>query len=432
MNVDWLEKNNIYRYVWKDGLEIFYSPIARRYVVATNEQFQNYLSRGDYKNIFTPLADYVPISQQSKVQTPADYTLLTVLPNNVCNFSCSYCYSATGRNGSYLSEMQLKAAIDFFINSKPNDFCRPLTISYMGGGEPMLSWPLVSKGILYAKEKAIAHGFRLKHRIITNGSILNEASLTFIKDNDIDVSVSFEILRDIQELQRKKFDVVDRNIRILIEKDVNIQINATITPANVNRMGEMLEHLLKNYSHIRNIMFEPVIGQHFFPSPDDMKRFYNVYTNLFIQCLYRAEKEGVSLTSFAYLRTIFPLERACPGELCITSDGQFTGCYCVSSPRETLFSQTRYGWIDKCDHVHFDMESYKKLKSHNVYERAECKSCVVKWNCGGGCYYQYASYDDLYRQEVCSFTRSFFRQLLKYKIETRLPVNVNYPILLKE
>ena len=432
MSNDWLEKNSIYRYAWKDGLDIFYSPIARRYVVATDKQFMAFVSERRYLDVFMALADYVPISLQSKVKYPSDYTLLTVLPNNVCNFSCNYCYSAAGRNGSFLSESQLRAAIDYFIKSKPEGFLRPLTVSYMGGGEPMLSWPLVCKGVVYAKDQAASRGLHLHHRIITNGSILDQSSLSFFKAHKIDVSVSFEILRDIQNLQRKNFEVVDGNIRKLIENGINVQINATITPANVERMSEMIKCLLSDYSQVKSVMFEPVIGQQLFPTPDDMKCFYEIYTNQFMACLRCADENNVRLTSFAYLRTIFPLERACPGELCVTADGQFTGCYCISSPREALFNQARYGMVDEDNNVRFDMDRYEKLKAHNVYKRAECLSCKVKWNCGGGCFYQYASYDEAYRHEVCKFTCSFIKNVLCYKVEQRMPDNASCPILLNE
>lgn len=432
MSEEWLERNAVYRYKWEKGLAIFYSPIARRYVVASDNQLEAYLSDGHYADVFGMLSDYVPINRQKKVQAPADYTLLTILPNNVCNFSCSYCYSAAGRNGSYLKEEQLKAAINFFIGSKPESFSRPLTISYMGGGEPMLSWPLVKSGILYAEEQAIKRNLRLRHRIITNGSILDNSSINFLREHNIDMSVSFELLRDIQNLQRKNYDIVEKNIKHMLDSGINVQINVTITPANVGRMEETFEWLITEYNQVKNAMFEPVTGQQLFATPQEMERFYNLYTKQFVQCLRRADKEKISLTSFAYLRTIYPLERACPGELCLTADGQFTGCYCVASPRDSLFTQTRYGWIDVNNNIHFDMTRYNELKAHDVYERAECQSCKVKWNCGGGCFYQYTSYDESFRRVVCNFTRQFVEQIIYYKVEQRLPINYAYPILIKE
>ena len=432
MREEWLKQHAVYRYEWKENEAIFYSPIARRYAVASDGQLEEFLTDGCYSDVFGALTDYVPISQQKKVQVPADYTLLTILPNNVCNFTCSYCYSAAGRNGSFLKEPQLKAAIDYFIGTKPNGFDKPLTVSYMGGGEPMLSWPMLKHGIIYAEKQALKRGLSLRHRIITNGSILDDSSIAFLREHGVDVSVSFEILKDIQNLQRKNYDRVKSNILRLLDNDINLQFNVTITPANVERMSETLGKMLSDYAKVKNAMFDPVICQQMFATPHKMEQFYNTYVNQFIHCLQRADMAGVSLTSFAYLRTVFPLERACPGELCLTADGQFSGCYCISSPRDRLFGQTRYGEIDEHNNVVLDMDSYKALKSHDVYERAECEMCSAKWNCGGGCFYQYNSYSESYRRVVCDFTRRFVELMVIYKVGRRLPDKAVYPILLKE
>lgn len=430
---EWLHQHKIMYYPMGGDKWIFYSPIARRYAVASVDQLQNFISHGKYPDVFGRLIDYVPIHQQTKVRSPQDYTLLTVLPNNVCNFTCSYCYSAHGRGTSRLEWDQLKVAIDFFMDSKPQGFNRQLTISYMGGGEPMLSWEVVKKGIIYAERRAGERGLKLQYRIITNGSILNDEILEFLSEHQVAVSVSFEVLPEIQDKQRGSFSLVSAHILRLIQRGIDVQINSTITPDNVARMTEMINVLHDNYPQVKNVMFEPVTGQELFSSTLEMRQFYDTYVDQFLSCLRLADTFGLALTSFAYLRTIFPLERACPGELCITADGYFTGCYCVSSPKERLFSQTCYGRVDH-DNVVFDMERYQALKAHDVYERGECQDCEVKWNCGGGCYYQFASYSDSYRSEVCRFTKLFVETLVRYKVEYRLSHKMagDEPILLNE
>ena len=40
----------------------------------------------------------------------------------------------------------------------------------------------------------------------------------------------------------------------------------------------------------------------------------------------------------------------------------------------------------------------------------------MRWNCGGGCFQQYHSYDKSYCEEVCLFTRNFVRDVVCYKI----------------
>ena len=311
--MSWTNDKNINRYN-HHGLNVFHSPIARKYLVATDEQIKAYNQSGKYAELFEALTHYTPVGQQRKVHTPSDYILLTVLPNNICNFSCSYCYSAAGRNNTELALDKLLVAIDYFLESKPQGFNRTLTISYMGGGEPLLSWPLVSKGIVYAIEKAKSLNLKLQHRIITNGSILNEEQIDFLQKYKIDMSVSFEIIREIQDIQRKNYDLVCKNIKRLIDSGIIVQINSTITPLNVGRMIEMLNLLHSEFPTIRNAMFEPVTSSDVLSTPEEMNHFYNHYISQFIASLKLADSYHIDLTSFAYLRTIYPLERACSGE----------------------------------------------------------------------------------------------------------------------
>ena len=445
--MSWLEQNNIYRYE-EDSLSILYSPIARKYAVATPQQVDEFLSFANEHmsegaasaasdspyNIYLPLADYIPLDKQRKVKSPEDYSLLTVLPNNVCNFACTYCYSAAGRNGSQLSQENLKVAIDYFFDSKPQDYSRPLTISFMGGGEPMLSWNCVKFGVLYAREKSRQRGIRLNLRIITNGSVLEEETIPFILQNDVRLSISFEILPEIQNLQRKHYDLVRQHIDEFQKAGVDVQINSTITPANVCRIEEMVEILHQQFPGITNVMFEPVVSQSMFPTPADLRTFYDTYLHHIIRGLELADLYGISITSFAFLRTVFPLERACPGEFCITADGDITGCYCVAEKHDPLFSSTCYGTIVD-GHIQFDLSRYKQLLADNVYAHPQCSDCKVKWNCGGGCFHQYKSYDEPYCEEVCRFTKLFVEQLVKYKVRRYLAKHGTpdkYPILFKE
>lgn len=405
---------NINRYTAADGgYVVYHSPIARKYAVCRKDE--DIMGNGMYDE----LTDYVPVEMQPHVTRPEDYTLLTVLPNNVCNFHCSYCYSASGRNGTILELPILRKAIEFFIESKPVRFVKPLTISFMGGGEPMLSWETVMAGIEYAEKLAADRRVTLHVRIITNGSVLTDEALVFMKNHNVAVSVSFEILRDVQELQRKHYDLVRCNIHRLLKAGIDVQINATVTPANVDRMRLMYETLRNEFPEVTNAMFEPVTGEILFESPAAMRDFYNRFRQGFIDCLQLGEREGVSLTCFAYLRTIYPIMRACPGEFCLTPQRSLTACYCVASPIEPLYGRTVYGHVD-ANGVSLNKDSFDSIINVNIFSRPECTDCEVRWSCGGGCFHQMESYSKPYREEVCNFTRNFVRDLVLFKTELYL------------
>ena len=70
---------------------------------------------------------------------------LTLLPTHRCNFKCTYCFSAKGRQNKTLSEKQAFAAIDYFIDrqrapywKKINNFSDRFACEFTS---PFRHWP---------------------------------------------------------------------------------------------------------------------------------------------------------------------------------------------------------------------------------------------------------------------------------------------------
>ncbi len=213
--MNWIDRYQISIYAGRTPDEkVLHSPLARRQAVVKTDWFDAVKDRDDAPAEMRGLTDYIPFADRPHVALPADYTLLTVLPNNRCNFACSYCYSAGSRNTAEIEPDVLRMAIDYFIDTKrTRPSRRKLTVSFMGGGEPMLSWPTVRNGITYAIGKAEKEGVEVAFRIVTNGSILTDEQIEFILNHRIGLSISFEVLPEVQNLQRKNFGTVQANLR---------------------------------------------------------------------------------------------------------------------------------------------------------------------------------------------------------------------------
>lgn len=416
--MNWIDKAEITVYNnSEENSIILHSPLARRSTEISKKRFSSIYNLETVPDDLKFLVDYIPYDDRPAVKDPSDYTLFTVLPNNRCNFACSYCYSAGCRDGKELDTDVLNNCIDFFIENKKNQLNRRrLTISFMGGGEPMLSWNVIKQGVEYASQKAIEKKVKLGIRIITNGSLLNDEQIDFIVSNHIGISVSFEILENIQNFQRRHFNIVDSNLRKLLSRGVDTQLNITITPANVSLMEETYKTMRQRYPSITNAMFEPVTSEEMFDSPTDMRKFYNSYISGFINIYKLGKQQGIDITSFPYLRTVYPVKRACPGEFCITAEGKIIGCYCVSNASHPLFHKACYGDFSSGKFI-FDYKVYKELLSHNKESKPECKQCSARWSCGGGCWHMFNSYSELYRQEVCEFTRKFVEQIIRINLK---------------
>lgn len=415
--MNWIEKGEITVFHEPaEGKVILYSPLARRQTAISRDRYEKVRVLDTTPDDLRELVDYVPFGERPHVSSPEDYTLLTVLPNNRCNFSCSYCYSSGCRNSAELDADKLRRCIDFFVDSKKTrPERRNLVVSFMGGGEPMLSWNIVKEGIEYCERITAGTTVRVSFRIITNGSLLSDSQIDFIREHNVGLSVSFEILEDIQNLQRKNFRLVQDNLLKVLAAGIDTQLNVTVTPHNVGRIVESYTEMRRLYPQIRHAMFEPVTAQEMFATPADMSLFYDEYIRGFMKILTIGKREGVEITSFPYLRTVFPLRRACPGEFCITAEGCVTGCYCVSTPEHPLFRDTKYGEV-AADGMTFDMEKFGSLLACNVDSREECRDCSARWNCGGGCYHLFHTYERDYTDAVCDFTRRFVEEIIKHKV----------------
>ena len=175
-----------------------------------------------------------------------------------------------------MSWEKMRSALDFFIDEN-RIAPQPLSIFISGGGEPLLSWDTVSKAITYARTRSEEKGFSLQISIITNGSLLTEEIAEFAAVNNCSVCVSFEVLPQLQESQRKYFQAVSKNIEMLGRKKVRTLLNSTITPLSVDKMQEMVLEVIRRYPFVDQYTMEPVTGVSLFQSSDELRKFYDAF-----------------------------------------------------------------------------------------------------------------------------------------------------------
>lgn len=359
------------------------------------------------------LCEGLPVCErEGHVRDEADFVNLSILPNNICNFSCSYCYSAKGRSTQCLEFNKVKTLIDYFLSPERNT-APLLTVSILGGGEPLLSWKeLVYPAILYMHRKASQLNRRLVITLITNGSVIPEDFVSICKDIGIDLVFSYEILREVQDVQRKHYELVTANITRLINEGIVPAINSVITELNVHRQEEMVDALHRNFPATRFLAFEPVIDG----GINDRKLFYTRFMRYFIAARIKAKEYGIQLTCSVLRNVDVTVDRYCAGELAICADGTLSVCPCVSSPAEENYQKYIYGKVTE-NGVFIDSSKLKKLLAINVYKNEWCKDCFAKWNCGGGCMDTNINNDNRQDQDYCFFVRTFLIYILIERLD---------------
>lgn len=411
-----LNKNNIYLlpldgFSNRDNIGLLYAPLAGVCALSTTDEahklnddlakYPDCESREILEQLLDGSAD---MTKENAVATADDFLQLYILPSFKCNFACSYCFSANGRATEEVTLENLFAAIDFFVSRKRIDTDR-LSISYLGGGEPTLSWDKVRAGIEHANRLASDQSIKIYHTIVTNGSRIDKEMAQFLKDNDVLVRVSFEILPDIQALQRGQYDNVVRGIKALEEAGARHMVRSMITPDNVCRLEEMIQALHDNFPGVTSVLFDPITSAETFHSVEITQNFYDDYFRHFIACRNLGKTLGIDVGCAPLRNLDLIVDRYCAGEFCLTPDGSITICHQVSSPREKGYDDFVYGKIVDGE-LNLDREKFLRLKTrYTVYDNPRCNDCCVKWTCGGGCTQQRRQYSEKILDVICAAER---------------------------
>lgn len=420
-----LSEHNIFIRQMADGQYLTYLPLSRFAKILTQRQL-NCLT-DSIENIESGhSADSVVAEVLTKIKPTRSDLYLTshrvtgirnmmILPNNVCNFKCTYCYSAEGRSGKMIDLGKLKSAIRYFLDPGRAPEER-LTISVLGGGEPLLSWHLVKPALDLAYELAAKRGQKLPVSIVTNGSIMTDEIVDYLKFREISLSVSFDILPEIQNMQRGHYDTVVNNINHFTDSGIDLAFNTVITRENVGRMDEMLRAVMAYTPKVKKVSFKSLISNSYFKDADERKEYYRNFVDNFFKALDLAKQSGIWLTSPYFNNALCLSDRFCPGKFVVTSDGDISICHCVGSRKDRLYNKFIFGQITSDGKVVVDEDKLDKLL-HGHKRNGRCKDCIAYWHCAGGCYADISAIGDNKESQnaYCESMRYFIeRYILKY------------------
>ena len=339
---------------------------------------------------------------------------MMILPNNRCNFHCNYCYSAYGRSGAEISKDKLFKAIDYFFAPSRAEGQR-LTVSVLGGGEPLLSWNLLKDALLHCYEKEEIRNSKIPVSVVTNGSIMSDDIMSFCKEHNISLSVSFDILEDIQNEQRGNYSLVLENINKAAEYGLDIALNTVVTDSNVNRMREMILSMKERMPIVRKVSFKLLISDTYFPDRRNRELYYRRFVDNFFEARKLAEQNGIYLTCPYWNAVISLADRYCPGKFVVTAEGNVSICHCVSSSMDKLYDKFIFGEVGD-DGVFIDREKLESILGYNRNKFASCGSCPCSWHCAGGCYTDGCTMTADDKEAYCLSMRLFLEKYLLEKI----------------
>lgn len=421
MSYDTLNSHNIYAIpvgAWfnrrTDACCLVYSPLANLFFLATPEEvtkLDNDLREGRTNPTLDRLLDQHAFKDIGGEVSTESFCTLHLLLNEKCNFRCRYCYSAEGRSSAELDMPTIRTTLDWFLSSE-RKAVRDRTVMFMGGGEPTLSWDLLVQSALHAEKVAREEDVTLHLALTTNGSIMDDNMLDFLRKHDFTVQVSFEILPDVQNEQRAHFDEVAANLVKITEAGINNYVRSTITESNVDRIPEMVEFCHEHFPKVRKMSCQQVVDPEYFSSVGKVDDFFDRYFLSFREAEKKAASYGITLrSSSSHLLNYSKRERFCYNLLCLTPYGTFTTCPDVSSPVEADYRDALVGKVVG-NGISFNREAFDRVAGGSIHSFAKCRNCYARWNCGSGCPSTRRVYSDDIFDAICNYYRRMLTQSL--------------------
>lgn len=391
-----------------DDSILLYAPLSCNSVIVSAADLQGLRSAakgeiltGEYAEALDLLAYNEPVPRIRHVE---DFVNLSILPTNSCNFACSYCYSAKGRSSATIDFAAVERMIRFFVGL-PRENMPSLHITLFGGGEPMLCWSdLVRPAIEQIEKMRDDCAAKIHITIITNGSILPADFAKVCKRSNVDLAISFEILEELQNLQRHNYRRVYDNILNLCRSGIVPAINSVITDEAVRLMPRMVFEAIEKIPGVKYLSFEPMSGEH-------TRRFYDRFIECFFEAKAIADSYGVILTTSALRNVDVTVERYCAGELVLNATGEITACPCLSSPQQPGYHRWVYGQVSAGE-VRINFDKLASLLDYDVNDQPWCKHCFARYNCGGGCLNNTIERGHKPDSEYCRFFKEFLRKII--------------------
>lgn len=193
------------------------------------------------------------------LETKREISDLTLNIVNNCNLRCGYCWNRSGAYSKIEKKRMMNSkiafqAIDLLI--KESSGKKDLVIDFYGG-EPLLNYGLIRDVVGYCRSSAAENRKKFRFLLATNGTLLNFNKAKFLIENGVDVAVSLDGSRQIQDKQRPfkngegSYDTIMDNLHSF---DANLRrrlvARATFTPKSLS--------VIRTFKFLRGLGFDRI------------------------------------------------------------------------------------------------------------------------------------------------------------------------------
>jgi uncharacterized protein len=311
-----------------------------------------------------------------------DYLNLLVMPTDDCNMNCSYCFHRGHHTGQSMMDL---ATLDNLFRITINSY-KDLSFLWHGG-EPLLMGLDFYKNAVIMQRKYNTNNTRIKNRVQTNLTLMNNDFAKFFVANKFSVGSSFDEVNN-NETRGNSGKILDGR-RILMQNGGKCGCIMVISKKNKENLIESYEYFKKEninfsmnfYLNTYNNESEREFGLESKSLIKEIINFYEYwfrdkdcnievnYFTVFMEYFLFSFKSKCTYTSclgkwigIRYNGDIIPCNRYFPDEFCM---GNVNNMKDISEAFET--------------------DGFKRILIKSIQRRETCKSCYVYNFCNGGC-----------------------------------------------
>lgn len=261
-----------------------------------------------------------------------------------CNLQCSYCYEGDKKNKSYMTEATLEKTLDFIVSNNPaNDYIDLLLL----GGEPLLNKKIFFKTIDIINQKYSKIKQLFRFQTTTNGILLDDKTIDFIVENNIELSLSIDGDRETHNLNRKSkngkdvYDIIFRNMQKLLQKKISFAVRMTLTPNNAHLLVHNVKYFFELGIQRINVGMDE-LGEWDDKSIHILDEQMTLLDKFYLENIANDEDAILNLydykiSTFVFKRSPLYCSAGSKGHLVVNSKGEFYPCGYVAN--EKLWKQ---------------------------------------------------------------------------------------------
>lgn len=314
--------------------------------------------------------------------------------SGACNLACPYCFANHGPykdEGGLMTPETAQKAVEWLF--KWMGKTKSLQIGFFGG-EPLLNWKIVEFTVDYAKKLAAKKRKKVSFKITTNGTLLNQDNIRFMRKHRFGFLISIDSHRQkVNDALRPSLDKSSAFKKVIkalsfFRTGDHVGIRASITRSNLDIKGYI--QYFSNYKAIKFMWLVPTWSTMPGYSPDQkVIGLYKKAMEEYLDHLFRNWEKGNIIFPHTLSEHIYKrrnLNRIKHPYFCgagkdvvsISPKGRIFLCPQFIGEEYFLLGDVEKG-MDHSARRHL-------LREIALSKKKKCRNCYAKMVCGGGCH----------------------------------------------